>query len=87
MPKLYREAKTEEERMTATIVKLVIRDVQAERDAEAWSKVRDWLDSYRITTEHFRTWTSNPSHVERLAEECTRALYNAIQDAIDTNPQ
>jgi hypothetical protein len=46
MPKLlYHEAETEAERMTATTVKLVIRDKQAERDRDLGELARRWAVS------------------------------------------
>ena len=83
MPKLYREAETEHERMTTTLVKMVIRDLQAEGDRDLGANLRGWLDQYGLTAAHFERWTSNPFHVERLTEECTRELYCLIRATLE----
>jgi len=58
---------------------------QQRRHAVLGANLTAWLDSYSLTAAHFARWTSNPLHVERLTEECTRELYCLIRAALEGN--
>jgi organic radical activating enzyme len=87
MIKLYHEAETQEERMTATMCKLVIRDEQAEGDAALGAAVREQLVTHLTGGEPLRisTVASFAAKMHDEGWDLAADVFNAIADVLSLN--